>query len=248
MQQQAGHVAGMAAERPTPTAARARWASGRRGDVRRLLPSGPAAALLRGAWPSHRRDVERVEWARWRSCHNGHNATSSHICHRRRTATRRATMSVYCPGDRACERGCRRASPSSPVRARASARRTARALADRRLAGAGRRPPCRPHRGPGRRDRRPGPSAGRRPTPTRSSLRGVRRGRRPAGRHGGRLLVNNAGGALGWAPVADADEQQWRAMYETNVLGVVRMIQALLPALEARGDGHRGHRRLDRRS
>jgi NADP-dependent 3-hydroxy acid dehydrogenase YdfG len=52
-----------------------------------------------------------------------------------------------------------------------------------------------------------------------------------------RLLVNNAGGALGWAPVADADEQQWRAMYETNVLGVVRMIKALLPMLEARGDG-----------
>jgi NADP-dependent 3-hydroxy acid dehydrogenase YdfG len=52
-----------------------------------------------------------------------------------------------------------------------------------------------------------------------------------------RLLVNNAGGALGWAPVADADEAQWRAMYETNVLGVVRMTKALLPALEAHGDG-----------
>jgi NADP-dependent 3-hydroxy acid dehydrogenase YdfG len=52
-----------------------------------------------------------------------------------------------------------------------------------------------------------------------------------------RLLVNNAGGAFGWAPVADADEQQWRAMYETNVLGVVRMTKALLPVLEARGDG-----------
>jgi NADP-dependent 3-hydroxy acid dehydrogenase YdfG len=52
-----------------------------------------------------------------------------------------------------------------------------------------------------------------------------------------RLLVNNAGGAFGWAPVAAADEQQWRAMYETNVLGVVRMIKALLPMLEAHGDG-----------
>jgi NADP-dependent 3-hydroxy acid dehydrogenase YdfG len=52
-----------------------------------------------------------------------------------------------------------------------------------------------------------------------------------------RLLVNNAGGAFGFAPVADADEQQWRAMYETNVLGVMRMTQALLPALEASGDG-----------
>jgi NADP-dependent 3-hydroxy acid dehydrogenase YdfG len=52
-----------------------------------------------------------------------------------------------------------------------------------------------------------------------------------------RLLVNNAGGAFGWAPVAEADEQQWRAMYETNVLGAVRMIRALLPLIEAHGDG-----------
>ena len=53
-----------------------------------------------------------------------------------------------------------------------------------------------------------------------------------------RLLVNNAGGALGLAPVAEADEAQWRAMYETNVLGVVGMTKGLLPALEASGDGH----------
>jgi NADP-dependent 3-hydroxy acid dehydrogenase YdfG len=52
-----------------------------------------------------------------------------------------------------------------------------------------------------------------------------------------RLLVNNAGGALGLAPVAEADEQQWRTMFETNVLGVTRMTRALLPALEASGDG-----------
>jgi NADP-dependent 3-hydroxy acid dehydrogenase YdfG len=53
-----------------------------------------------------------------------------------------------------------------------------------------------------------------------------------------RLLVNNAGGALGLTSVAEADEDDWRAMYETNVLGVVRMTQRLLPALEASGDGH----------
>src|SRR4029453_19015024 len=52
-----------------------------------------------------------------------------------------------------------------------------------------------------------------------------------------RLLVNNAGGALGWAPVAEADDGQWRAMYETNVLGVARMTRALLGRLEASGDG-----------
>jgi len=52
-----------------------------------------------------------------------------------------------------------------------------------------------------------------------------------------RLLVNNAGGALGLSSIADADERQWRAMYDTNVLGVLRMTQGLLPALEASGDG-----------
>ncbi|HEV7759601.1 MAG TPA: SDR family NAD(P)-dependent oxidoreductase [Acidimicrobiales bacterium] len=52
-----------------------------------------------------------------------------------------------------------------------------------------------------------------------------------------RLLVNNAGGALGWAPVAEGDPEQWQAMYDTNVLGVLRMTKALLPALEASGDG-----------
>lgn len=52
------------------------------------------------------------------------------------------------------------------------------------------------------------------------------------------VLVNNAGGALGLDPVAEADESAWRTMYETNVLGVVRMTRALLPALRASGDGH----------
>jgi len=52
------------------------------------------------------------------------------------------------------------------------------------------------------------------------------------------LLVNNAGGALGVDPVAEADDERWRTMFETNVLGTVRMTRALLPALEASGDGH----------
>jgi NADP-dependent 3-hydroxy acid dehydrogenase YdfG len=52
------------------------------------------------------------------------------------------------------------------------------------------------------------------------------------------VLVNNAGGALGLAPVAEADEEQWRAMYETNVLGVMRVTRALLPKLIASGRGH----------
>jgi NADP-dependent 3-hydroxy acid dehydrogenase YdfG len=53
-----------------------------------------------------------------------------------------------------------------------------------------------------------------------------------------RLLVNSAGGALGWGAVAEADDDQWRTMYETNVLGVMRMVRGLLPAIEASGDGH----------
>jgi NADP-dependent 3-hydroxy acid dehydrogenase YdfG len=52
-----------------------------------------------------------------------------------------------------------------------------------------------------------------------------------------RLLVNCAGGAVGLSPIADADEAQWQTMYDTNVLGVLRMTQGLLPALEASGDG-----------
>jgi NADP-dependent 3-hydroxy acid dehydrogenase YdfG len=52
------------------------------------------------------------------------------------------------------------------------------------------------------------------------------------------LLVNNAGGALGLDPLREADEEQWRWMYEANVLGTMRMTRALLPALIASGDGH----------
>src|SRR3954469_19490229 len=53
-----------------------------------------------------------------------------------------------------------------------------------------------------------------------------------------RVLVNNAGGALGRDTVAEADEDEWTWMYEANVLGVLRMTKALLPAVEATGDGH----------
>jgi len=52
------------------------------------------------------------------------------------------------------------------------------------------------------------------------------------------LLVNNAGGAKGLEPVAQADEDDWRWMFETNVIGTLRVTKALLPALLASGDGH----------
>jgi NADP-dependent 3-hydroxy acid dehydrogenase YdfG len=53
-----------------------------------------------------------------------------------------------------------------------------------------------------------------------------------------RLLVNNAGGAKGFEPVAEADEDDWRWMFEANVMGTLRVTKALLPALLASGDGH----------
>jgi NADP-dependent 3-hydroxy acid dehydrogenase YdfG len=53
-----------------------------------------------------------------------------------------------------------------------------------------------------------------------------------------RLLVNNAGGALGRDAIADADEKDWRVMYESNVIGTMRMTKALLPKLIASGNGH----------
>lgn len=51
------------------------------------------------------------------------------------------------------------------------------------------------------------------------------------------VLVNNAGGAKGLAPVLEADLDDWRWMWETNVMGTLRMTKGLLPALIESGDG-----------
>lgn len=51
------------------------------------------------------------------------------------------------------------------------------------------------------------------------------------------VLVNNAGGALGLEPVAQARDADWVTMVETNVLGLMRVTRALLPRLVA-GGGH----------
>ena len=53
-----------------------------------------------------------------------------------------------------------------------------------------------------------------------------------------RLLVNNAGGALGVERLADAVDEHWTTMFESNVLGLMRMTRALLPRLLDSGDGH----------
>jgi NADP-dependent 3-hydroxy acid dehydrogenase YdfG len=49
--------------------------------------------------------------------------------------------------------------------------------------------------------------------------------------------VNNAGGAFGLEPIADADPETWRRMYDVNVLGLLRVTKSLLPALVASGAG-----------
>lgn len=51
------------------------------------------------------------------------------------------------------------------------------------------------------------------------------------------VLVNNAGGAKGLEPVLDADVEHWRWMWETNVLGTLRVTRALLGQLVDSGDG-----------
>jgi len=53
-----------------------------------------------------------------------------------------------------------------------------------------------------------------------------------------RVLVNNAGGALGLDRIEEASVDEWRAMYDVNVLGTLRMTKKLLPLIEASGDGH----------
>jgi NADP-dependent 3-hydroxy acid dehydrogenase YdfG len=52
------------------------------------------------------------------------------------------------------------------------------------------------------------------------------------------VLVNNAGGAAGLDPIETSSDADWQWMLDTNVIGTVRMTRALLPAIEASGDGH----------
>ncbi len=45
------------------------------------------------------------------------------------------------------------------------------------------------------------------------------------------VLVNNAGGALGMDTVAEGRDEDWEAMFQTNVLGVLRMTRQMIPFL-----------------
>lgn len=51
------------------------------------------------------------------------------------------------------------------------------------------------------------------------------------------VLVNNAGGAIGLEPLAQARDEDWLQMYQTNVMGLMRVTRALLPKLQT-GKGH----------
>ncbi|HET9782232.1 MAG TPA: SDR family NAD(P)-dependent oxidoreductase [Candidatus Dormibacteraeota bacterium] len=52
------------------------------------------------------------------------------------------------------------------------------------------------------------------------------------------VLVNNAGGAFGLGPIADAVDDEWIDMWKTNVLGLMWMTRACLPLLRKAKHGH----------
>jgi NADP-dependent 3-hydroxy acid dehydrogenase YdfG len=45
------------------------------------------------------------------------------------------------------------------------------------------------------------------------------------------VLINNAGGAHGLEPVASGRDEDWEAMLQTNVLGLLRVTRAVLPMM-----------------
>lgn len=52
------------------------------------------------------------------------------------------------------------------------------------------------------------------------------------------VLINNAGGAFDSASVLDSDPGIWKKSYEVNVIGALRMTQAIAPKMIAAGEGH----------
>ena len=51
------------------------------------------------------------------------------------------------------------------------------------------------------------------------------------------IVIANAGGALGLESVSTLDDEHWRVMWETNVLGLARTASAFAGKLESSGNG-----------
>ncbi|GAA3926672.1 SDR family NAD(P)-dependent oxidoreductase [Hymenobacter algoricola] len=52
------------------------------------------------------------------------------------------------------------------------------------------------------------------------------------------VLVNNAGGAHGLAPIQDGNPSDWDEMLDSNVKGLLNVSQAILPGMKERQRGH----------
>ncbi len=52
------------------------------------------------------------------------------------------------------------------------------------------------------------------------------------------VLVNNAGLAVGLAPVQEGDVDDWERMIDTNIKGLIYVTRAILPGMIKRGRGH----------
>ncbi len=65
----------------------------------------------------------------------------------------------------------------------------------------------------------------------RERITGVRTPPTEANGPGLDVLINNAGGAHGADPVVHAKDADWEAMFETNVLGLLRVTRAALPLM-----------------
>jgi NADP-dependent 3-hydroxy acid dehydrogenase YdfG len=52
------------------------------------------------------------------------------------------------------------------------------------------------------------------------------------------VLVNCAGGAVGTTSIVEAKDDEWNTMFQSNVLGLIRITKALIPKLIDSGNGH----------
>ena len=52
------------------------------------------------------------------------------------------------------------------------------------------------------------------------------------------VLINNAGLALGAAPIDQGEIDDWEQMIDTNIKGVLYISRAVIPAMKVRGRGH----------